>query len=653
MNQTSTGLIRSLTLKLELFTSLVPIPSFVYFIAVTGAFHKPEQLQTVAICGLVCGGGTVAWGILVRIRRIRSIFRDLDRLAAQDAGLSAEDKIKIKLKVLHYPYREGRMIIYRWVIGYLAGFSLYFLILGELPFEGIFAETFALIFVLPISFVMYLFVTEGAMRDLLQRSILSAIEVPSERVHYVGYFRRLLLSITSVTVTPLAVFAYLFYVSFYGKLSFADPLIPIAFLSSQAVLSMLIVAYVVARAVKGGLFATNKILKALGEGEFNVQSARTSTDEFGEQGHLLGIVVSKLRHVYDQINSMNENLEIKIEEKTNELRQTLTEVEKLKLEPVGNASLVYKSQIMHKLMENLDRVAKTPRPVLITGETGTGKELIAKLIAVRSLRPESPFVAINCAAVPASLWEDELFGHAKGAYTDARVERIGRIAEAADGTLFFDEIGELPIDIQPKLLRVLQENQFSAVGANGIQESKCRFVFATNRDLNAMMEAGQFRSDLYYRIASIQLQIPPLRQRRVDISAIADYFLSRFEEEFGPPHRRLETEALEALINYRWPGNIRELENVLVRAVLRTPGEWILRSDLDELETDPMLSASQWEAGELELGDLNFDERVNTFKRRIIQTAITQANGNKSRAAELLGIGRGRLRSQLAELGLE
>ncbi|MBI3395130.1 MAG: SpoIIE family protein phosphatase [Spirochaetia bacterium] len=327
-------LILNLTLRLELFTSLIPIPSFVYFIAITGAFSRPEQLMTVAICGVICGGYTVAWGIVARVRRLRAIGRDMERLEA--GALSSEEKVALKLRVLHYPFQEGNTIILRWVAGHISGFALYTTILRELPLVAVVAETYALIFVLPISFVMYLYVTESAMRDLLQRPALGAIEVPSNRVRFVGSFRRILLSITSVTITPIAVFAYIFYASSYGKLSVQAPLIHILFLSAQAILSMLIVAYVVANSIKFGLSQTNQVLIGLGEGNFDVQSTRTSTDEFGEQGHLLGVVVSKLKDMYEQITALNQNLETKIEERTNELKQTLTEVQKLKVQQDGD-----------------------------------------------------------------------------------------------------------------------------------------------------------------------------------------------------------------------------------------------------------------------------------------------------------------------------
>ncbi len=354
------------------------------------------------------------------------------------------------------------------------------------------------------------------------------------------------------------------------------------------------------------------------------------------------------QYFFNRVKSIQNQAESELQHLRNYLYAT-----DVKNEPIGGSTLVYKSRIMHRLMDDVQRVSGTLRPALITGETGTGKELIARLISVKSPRPASPFVAVNCAAIPASLWEDELFGHIRGAFTDAKSERIGRIAEAEDGILFFDEIGELPVDIQPKLLRVLQENKFSPVGASRVQDAGCRFVFATNRDLAAMTAAGQFRADLYYRIAGIQLHLPPLRERRVDIPAVIDYFLGRFYDEFGPPLRRLEIEALETLINYEWPGNIRELENVLVRAVLSNSNEWIKRADLNLLAGGGHGKISEPENVETSSSTMNFDRSVNDYKRKIIKTALEKAGGNKSRAAQILGIGRHRLRNQITETGLE
>lgn len=314
----------------------------------------------------------------------------------------------------------------------------------------------------------------------------------------------------------------------------------------------------------------------------------------------------------------------------------------------ADRALVYRSAQMKEVLAKVDRVAAYTRPVLITGETGTGKELIARILHEAGRTQEHPFVAVNCAAISESLWEDEVFGHVSGAYTDARHARRGRVAEAGQGTLFFDEIGEMPVEMQAKMLRLLQEAQYTPVGADKPERALCRFVFATNRDLEAAILQGRFRSDLYYRIHVFRIDIPPLRQRPADIEPIADAVLEQLGEESGRPFHMDEV-TRQALVRASWPGNVRELESVLVRAAANSDNGTVL-VDL------PSGSAGTQNGSRVPAdggsSPLNFDERVAHYARTLIQEALARADGNKTKAAEQLGINRSRLRYQIKELGI-
>lgn len=350
---------------------------------------------------------------------------------------------------------------------------------------------------------------------------------------------------------------------------------------------------------------------------------------------------------------------------------------------VGDRNLLYASAAMRDVVKQADRFATFDRPVLVTGETGTGKELIARLIHQAGPRAERPFVAVNCAAIPAQLWESEIFGHVRGAFTDASSTRSGRVTEAADGTLFFDEIGEMPLEMQAKLLRLLQERVFHPVGGDSSRPARCRFLFATNRDLLKMAETGGFREDLYYRINVFQVHIPPLRERRVDVPVLADHILKTICYEAGMDAIQPEPAAMNALVSYHWPGNIRELENTLVQSLAVSSHGFLKLSDLPpllirsaktaQLTPSPrgfstQSSADDTGAGESSVGAIadnldsndhhfmpenqNFDDVVKGFSRRLIQEALVRSGGNKTRAAELLGIKRNRLRYQIKDLDI-
>ena len=223
-------------------------------------------------------------------------------------------------------------------------------------------------------------------------------------------------------------------------------------------------------------------------------------------------------------------------------------------------------------LEGIQTVAPTDATVLILGETGTGKELVARAIHELSGRSKGSFVKVNCAAIPASLLESELFGHEKGSFTGAVAQKIGRFELAHDGTLFLDEIGEMPLELQPKLLRAIQDQEFERVGGNRTIRTDVRLVAATNRDLKAMVEEDKFRADLYYRLHVFPLNVPPLRERREDIPLLTRYFVQKHAQRMGRNIETIPTSALEALTSYDWPGNIRELQNVLERSVILTNG---------------------------------------------------------------------------------
>jgi formate hydrogenlyase transcriptional activator len=228
--------------------------------------------------------------------------------------------------------------------------------------------------------------------------------------------------------------------------------------------------------------------------------------------------------------------------------------------------------VFQAVLKSVQTVSPIDSTVLILGETGTGKELVARAIHQLSSRKKGSFVKVNCAAIPASLLESELFGHEKGSFTGAVAQKIGRFELAHQGTLFLDEIGEMPLELQPKLLRAIQDQEFERVGGNRTIRTDVRFVAATNRDLKAMVEEGKFRADLYYRLHVFPLNVPPLRERREDIPLLTRYFVQKHAERMGRNIDTIPTSIMDALTNYDWPGNIRELQNVLERSVILTNG---------------------------------------------------------------------------------
>jgi len=310
------------------------------------------------------------------------------------------------------------------------------------------------------------------------------------------------------------------------------------------------------------------------------------------------------------------------------------------------ARIVGQSGAMRRVYELINRVGESDASVLIHGETGTGKELIARGIHTRSRRRNGPFVAINCAAVPHSLLESELFGHARGAFTDAKAQRTGLFVQATGGTLFLDEIGELPIDVQPKLLRALQERKVRPVGANQEIPFDARIVAATNRNLEDEVYEKRFREDLYYRINVVKIDVPPLRERGGDVLHLAQHFLKQFAERNAKPSLELSTTAAEKLMAYNWPGNVRELENCMEHAVALARFDQITVEDLPE-----KIRAYRAERFVVAANDPTEIVTMDELERRYILRVLSLVGGNKSRAAQVLGFDRRTLYRKLERYG--
>ncbi len=360
-------------------------------------------------------------------------------------------------------------------------------------------------------------------------------------------------------------------------------------------------------------------------------------------------------------------------------------------EPEGAAGrfrLVGQSTAIKQVYAVIDKVADTPSTVLVTGESGTGKELIARALHENSSRQHGPFIKINCAAIPKTLMESELFGYEKGAFTGAVGAKPGRFELAHEGTLFLDEIGEIPVEMQVKLLRVLQESEFERVGGIKTIKVDVRVVAATNRDLQADLQTGAFREDLFYRLNVVPIQLPPLRERVEDIPALVDHFVGKFNDRLKKKISAVEPEAVAKLVAYSWPGNIRELENLIERTMLFSEGAMIrltdLPADLPASKADPHKHAVEkvearssgshlavaaektlppGDEPTLPPASVSHSEGVSSLKeavraeterveRELIQRALDETGGNVTQAARKLKISRKSLQTKMKELGL-
>ena len=334
----------------------------------------------------------------------------------------------------------------------------------------------------------------------------------------------------------------------------------------------------------------------------------------------------RIRQVSDRYRIINEN---------RELREALQERHRIE-------GIIGESGQMLEVLSLVRRVAPSEATVLIRGESGTGKELIAKAIHFASPRARGPLVKVNCAALPEALLESELFGHEKGAFTGAVTSRQGRFELANGGTLFLDEIGDLPLHLQAKLLRVLQEREFERVGSSRPVKVNVRILAASHRPLEALIKAGQLREDLYYRLNVVTILIPPLRERRSDLSLLIDHFLRHFAEKNGKTIRGLTHEAREILLRYDYPGNVRELENLIERAVILTRDDVIGSGDLPLTVQDAEVEDEK---------GTNLTATVEGVERRMIRDALARSRGVQTEAAERLGISERALRYKLIKYG--
>ena len=314
-------------------------------------------------------------------------------------------------------------------------------------------------------------------------------------------------------------------------------------------------------------------------------------------------------------------------------------------EQFDHYGIIGRSRAMEDIIIRAERVAETKSTVLITGETGTGKELVARAIHDRSTQRDMPLIKVNCAAIPETLLESELFGHVRGAFTGAMTAKKGKFALADGGSIFLDEIGTMSPVLQSKLLRVLQEREFEPLGAERTQRVDVRIIAATNRDLRQMVTDGKFQDDLFYRLNVIPIELPPLRERREDIPALVEHFVKKHAQRIGRRLERIEDGALAALQQYEWPGNVRELENTIERAVVLSPGPAITIRSVSVLG-----AAARRRPG---LPSLKLRQNIEWVERETIRRALEHAGGVKKDAAELMGISQRALSYYLAKYRLE
>ncbi len=337
----------------------------------------------------------------------------------------------------------------------------------------------------------------------------------------------------------------------------------------------------------------------------------------------------------------------RISEKRTLLKENEILRDELRRKGVSANDIIFRSPIMSEVINLAGRVATSKATVLIQGESGTGKELVARLIHALSPRSEKPMTVVNCAALPESLLESELFGHEKGAFTGAAQRRIGRFEEADGGSLFLDEIGELPQPVQVKLLRFLQEREFQRLGDNRTLHSDVRIISATNRDLKTKIGEGAFREDLFYRLNVVAITIPPLRERKEDLSPLIDHFLRHFSSQNEKEIEGVLPEAKDLLLKYDYPGNVRELANIIERAVVIARGSLISTRDLP-FYAEPLPSDREERMGRTTLKD-----SVEALERKMILEAMEKTKNHQTKAADLLGISERMLRYKLKKYALK
>ncbi|MBF6558838.1 MAG: sigma-54-dependent Fis family transcriptional regulator [Candidatus Binataceae bacterium] len=377
------------------------------------------------------------------------------------------------------------------------------------------------------------------------------------------------------------------------------------------------------------------------------------------------------REAHDYLTKPFENLDLVVAAVANavEIAAQAADLTRLKDEvnrQLVGGEIIGASAAMQEVYKLIGRVVNNDATVLLRGESGTGKELVARAIHFKSPRWRGPFVAVNCSAIPHGLLESELFGHERGAFTGATERRAGKFEQAVGGTVFLDEIGDLPIELQPKLLRVLQEREFSRVGGFETLRMQARIIAATNQDLETAVAAKKFREDLYFRLRVIPIDLPPLRERREDITNLTDYFVGKAVREMGAKSRYISPEARTKLGSYEWPGNVRELENTVLRAALLAPATTIRADDIElgrggsraatplpgagatlaELITQRIADLIEADGGEPH--DL-YQKLVAELEKPLIELALERAAGNQVHAARILGLNRNTLRKKLTE----
>ena len=388
----------------------------------------------------------------------------------------------------------------------------------------------------------------------------------------------------------------------------------------------------------------------------------TPVNVAGRAFGLLGFVWSKSSTFADHDIALIEGIADQIGTAL-ERDQLSTEVMRLKSQLYQKQSeIIGQAPGIRRAIELGLNVADTATTVLVLGESGTGKELIANLIHYNSGREGKPFIKINCGAIPETLLESELFGHEKGAFTDARAQRQGRFAEASGGTLFLDEIGEMSLQAQVKLLRVLQDGEFTRVGGKQVLRTDVRVIAATNTDLEKAVDTGSFRKDLYYRLSVFPISLPPLRERVEDIHLLVFHFIEEYKKKSGRFISGISKDALQAFINYRWPGNVRELENAIERAVIIAAGRQIELDDLPDAIGHSVMEAAVHERHERAAAategrgigiEIKLPSAMDEIEKQVISATLDYTDGDKSRAARLLQIGRKTLYRKLDQYEAE